>query len=665
MVTTHKRPLAHPVSKMETLLGVDKRSLAVFRVLVGIVGLYDIIERWPDAKAHYSDEGIMPRSIVIDHYWNNGWFSFHLISGAVPFIKLTFILNLLVCFFVTIGYKTRLSMFMNWLFIISMQSRNNIVGHGGDVYMRVIVFFAIFVPTGAVWSIDSAFKRNVLRRENKKFATMSFASFAIITQVYFLYVFSYLHKTGDEWRVDYTATFFALQLDYFRTSFADILLQFPNFLKLMTFCVLYFEGYGPLLCMSPFWTAPLKTLGALLFLMMHIGFAVFMKLGIFSPICAAGSILLIPSYFWDRLTERVRSKERCDIHLYYNGRYGYIMAGLASTFLLLPDVEVGPAPIAMEEEATQCEDDGATKEEFVMPILNWVIVKDHKGIRHVGFKAFISILKASPIAWPLAKIMEIGAVQTNGKRLLDFIERITVKINEDILVTKPVSPMLSYDNSTYPDLSSMGPDEATTHYYRRLNRKVRFLKITRKALFNVIALFAIILALTWNCTTVDTGLPIALPEDYHWVVFFIRIDQMWSMFSPRPPSVHWWYTFEAELDDGSQTEIWNNQQLFHWKGNPAPYSRDKPNPYPDCIGNHRWFKIYENLNTGTGYEIVRLGMGRWVCREWNRLHPLDKRIHKFNIVYRNEKQNLDNTRTLLNDVVLWSHVCYDKQPPIV
>ncbi|EGG22493.1 hypothetical protein DFA_04621 [Cavenderia fasciculata] len=680
MVLTHgKKTISVPVSKLETILGVDKRALAVFRFFVGFIGMVDILERWPDIKAHYSDEGFLPRAVVADNYWNTNWFSFHLMSGAVPFMQFLFLVNIVICFSVMIGYRSRLSMFLHYIFVLSLQARNNIVGHGGDVYMRVISYFAFFLPIGSVWSIDSAFKRNVLRRETKKYNITNFASFAIILQIFFLYVFSYVHKTGDEWRKDYTATYFALQLDYFRTFAAEFALNFPVLLKFMTVGVLYYEGFGILLCLSPVWTAPLKIIGALGFFMLHVGFGLFMRLGIFSPICATGSLLLFPTYLWDKIMDRVRTKERCDFQIYYNGRPGYIMAALASTFFLLPEVEVGPAPSSSDEKESRLMDGAASESiDIGTPHGNWIITKDHKGIRHTGVKALASICRASPLLWPISRVLEIRMVQYYLKKSVDFVERTVNKVRDEILVVRPQSPSLETNNHhqqhyyqnnhhQYPVLESIGgsvPDEATNHYYRRLNRKVRFIKMSKHAFFNVVALASILLALGWNCNTVDCGLPIGLPPQLNWVLFSLRLDQMWSMFSPRPPAIHWWYTFEGELDDGTQMEMWNNEGLFTWKGNPAPYSREKPYPYAPCIGNHRWFKVYENMNTGGGYELIRLGMGRWVCREWNLRHQGNERLHKFNIVYRNEKQHLDGTRSPLNDIVLWSHVCYEK-PAIV
>ncbi|EGC29606.1 hypothetical protein DICPUDRAFT_158792 [Dictyostelium purpureum] len=735
-IVNKKQPTTS-VSKFQTLFGVDKRSLALFRVCVGIVGLYDLIERWVDIKAHYSDEGIVPRSMVTDNFWNKSWYSFHLMTGSVEGIQFLFLINILICFLLLVGYRSRLMMFLHYTFVLSLQARNNIVGHGGDVYMRVISFFGMLLPIGSVFSIDSAFKKPVLRRENKKFAIVNFATFAIILQIIFLYSFSYVHKTGDEWRVDYTASYYALQLDYFRTFLVDYIIEFPSLLTAMTFGVLYYEGFGFVLLFIPFFTAQIRSLGALGFTMLHIGFGAFMRLGIFSPICASGTLLLYPTWLWDNIFNRLRTRERTDFKIYYSGKYGYYITGLVSTFLLFPEVEISPTPTFIDEESFIQTNNGLNNiinnnnnaadsydhmdqpkiQHDSIPLCvqssshlnNWIITRDYRGNKFTGYNALVSIVRASPLLFLFTRLFENRFVSSYGKKVVSFTEKAIVKINDDILVLKPDNPLF-YNNNINNDItinneniytnsnitliknisqtinsdsdgecslinsppngaansnytllkSEMINEEIVNHqqYQRKLNRRRKIVKLSRNAFFNIFAIMGIIFALGWNCANTTCPIP-SLPPSIHWLVFLTRVDQMWSMFSPRPPNQHWWYTFEGTLDNGDRVELWNNDGLFTWEPNYEPYTRDKPNPYPSCIGNHRWFKVYENLNNGAGYELIRLGLGKWICREYNARH-FDNRLWKFNIIYRNELQHLNNTRSLLPDQNLWSHICYNK-----
>jgi hypothetical protein len=74
-----------------------------------------------------------------------------------------------------------------------------------------------------------------------------------------MYISSYLHKTGQEWYPLGTATYWALGLDFFRTSVGDMVLLLPHWaLKYLTWAVLFWEGYGPLLFFSPIYTGMLR-----------------------------------------------------------------------------------------------------------------------------------------------------------------------------------------------------------------------------------------------------------------------------------------------------------------------------------------------------------------------------------------------------------------------
>jgi hypothetical protein len=48
--------------KFKELVGLDKRSLALFRVFIALTTLYDLADRARDIQAHYTDDGVFPRS---------------------------------------------------------------------------------------------------------------------------------------------------------------------------------------------------------------------------------------------------------------------------------------------------------------------------------------------------------------------------------------------------------------------------------------------------------------------------------------------------------------------------------------------------------------------------------------------------------------------------
>jgi len=60
---------------------LDTRSLAFYRVVMGLTVIGDLIDRGRDLIMHYSDDGVAPRILVADRVPSEAY-SLHLLSGA-------------------------------------------------------------------------------------------------------------------------------------------------------------------------------------------------------------------------------------------------------------------------------------------------------------------------------------------------------------------------------------------------------------------------------------------------------------------------------------------------------------------------------------------------------------------------------------------------------
>ena len=54
---------------------------------------------------------------------------------------------------------------MTWFMTTSLQTRNYFVGHSGDTYLRLMLFWAIFMPLGEHFSLDRIRLGNSFSRE--------------------------------------------------------------------------------------------------------------------------------------------------------------------------------------------------------------------------------------------------------------------------------------------------------------------------------------------------------------------------------------------------------------------------------------------------------------------------------------------------------------------
>jgi hypothetical protein len=110
--------------KIQEIFGLDLRSLALFRIGLAWVILTDLILRFDDIKTFYSDEGVLPRSALIEQFINPWYWSIHLISGQ-PFVQaLLFGLAIFLAFLLLIGYRTRLVTIAVWAMTVSVHNRN-------------------------------------------------------------------------------------------------------------------------------------------------------------------------------------------------------------------------------------------------------------------------------------------------------------------------------------------------------------------------------------------------------------------------------------------------------------------------------------------------------------------------------------------------------------
>ena len=80
---------------------------------------------------------------------------------------------------------------------MSVQARNFMVGHGGDVVLRMYLFWSIFMPLGDCYSLDSILN-NKSNDKKKVYIVFNVATVALQLQICFLYGFSAIHKTGTQ-----------------------------------------------------------------------------------------------------------------------------------------------------------------------------------------------------------------------------------------------------------------------------------------------------------------------------------------------------------------------------------------------------------------------------------------------------------------------------------
>ncbi len=281
------------------VFGLDLRSLALFRVALAVVVLGDLVVRAGDLRTFYSDDGVLPRALVVERLWHPGYFSFHLASGATWFEGLLFVVAAAFAVCLAVGFRTRVATIASWALLVSLQNRNAEVLSSADVLLRVLLFWAMFLPLGARGSFDA--RRGTSDGSSNRDALVASAgTVALLVQTASVYVFAGLMKLEDgTWR-DGTGLVYAMRAPEFATWFSLRASGDVAFWSSIGRAVPYVEILAPLLLFSPIRPSLCKGLAVVIFFAFHAGIALFMSIGLFVPVSLAMWLAFVPSPAWER-----------------------------------------------------------------------------------------------------------------------------------------------------------------------------------------------------------------------------------------------------------------------------------------------------------------------------------------------------------------------------
>lgn len=292
-------------------IDLDLRSLALVRMAVAVILFLDTAVRSTDITAMYTDFGSLSRTALLELGWNQHWFSLHMATGHWAGIAALMVIQLLLAVGLLVGWRTRVMTFWSWLLLISIHSRNPMVLNGGDIYLRVVLFWMLFLPWGEIWSWDARAGKSDTRWWTPAVAASgkavrSLAGLAVLLQIASVYWFAALARNDPSWTTSYTAAGLALMLDCFITPFGVFFRStFWDWLPTVTFLVIMWEFYGPFLFLFPFDRGQFRTFAVFGIVAMHACFGACLELGLFAWIGGTLPLLLLPAWFWESPARRL------------------------------------------------------------------------------------------------------------------------------------------------------------------------------------------------------------------------------------------------------------------------------------------------------------------------------------------------------------------------
>jgi predicted DCC family thiol-disulfide oxidoreductase YuxK len=328
-----------------------------------------------------------------------------------------------------------------------------------------------------------------------------------------------------------------------------------------------------------------------------------MQLGFFPYLDIAALALFLPSWFWDRvLLPWMKTRRRTGLRLYYDADCGFCKRSIfvLHQFLLFPEA---PVLTAQSDPAVH---------KLMREANSWVVV-DAQGRPRTRFDAFLAMLEASPLFWPLAPVLWLP-------------------------------PLFALGSSAYGAVASHRPLAG------RLTGFLSFrpLKTGTPAWAQVVAALALAYCAALNVSSLkpDFWKP---PAALHCVGHALYLDQHWRMFSPRPLEDDGWYVVIGTLADGTETDLLRD----------GPVRWEKPASVADTYPNHRWRKYLANLAQAKRDRSYREAYARYLARDWKRRHPeapAERQLERIEIWFMLEKTLPDGVAEP-KPMRLWRHYC--------
>jgi len=289
---------------LKNWLYVDTRTLALFRIVFGVVGLIDVLRRFPMIDVFYSDAGMNFRRQVTSKYSIKYFTLLEYVQGTAE-VHFFFILAAICFFFLIIGYYTRIFQFLAAIGLISIHNAAVILENGGDMVFNNYLIWTLFLPLGTSWSVDSIRKSLKKQPENdsndlnqaknvESTQIFHFAYLACLVQLSLIYFYTTINKTGAMWS-DGTAVYYMYQLETFLTPVGEWIAQYVGhgMSSIMILSTLPAQMYASFAILCPVLQPWLRRIALVIFIGFHGVLAISVHIGLFSWVMLAVLIFLL------------------------------------------------------------------------------------------------------------------------------------------------------------------------------------------------------------------------------------------------------------------------------------------------------------------------------------------------------------------------------------
>lgn len=593
-------PISGSPSLLQKVFGIDLRSLALFRVLLGAVLMCVLAGNFRDLGALYTDGGVAPRSWVME-LGNSTRISLYFLNGSLLFAAILLGIQTIAAWMLMLGWRTRLASIVSFILWASLMSRNPAALTPADSMIAGLLFWGMFLPLGARYSVDNALAADRSPVQNQ---TLSWASAGLLVQTVSPCFFSTLAAYTAVQPHESLTLYYALNLDQYANAAGHWLLSFPQLIATLSRLFFGLSLIAPLLIFSPLFTQATRLLALLGLLCVQVFVLMFLDAGALPWSCIAALCVLPGASAWEWLKQHDEQRNAGTLHIYYDRDHSFsrAMCLLLQEFLILPRAQIAEA---QETPRTRS---------LMQANHSWVVL-DAADQATMKWPALVTLLKRSPAWGWLARLLGAGFWEKPGNALYDGLARHRTRL--DHLSTR----LLSHS------MSNAEPGK----FWRYLSA----------------VMLAVILL--WSFSGVR-WLPRQAGEQLAPVLEILNLDQAWTLYSISTLENDGWLMAPARLADGSELDA-----LRPDHGAP---DFSKPEHAIIAADGLRWIHYRNRLWQEDSVSQRRL-YARYLCRVWNAAHADDagKQMTQLSFIYMLERTPLPGPSPQIEQRVLSSHEC--------
>jgi predicted DCC family thiol-disulfide oxidoreductase YuxK len=495
----------------------DLRSLALMRILLGLLLVGDLLPRIAQVDALYSNDGVLTNHYALFRPLAPYQFSFYFAVSSTRDVTVVFLLTLVVYLLFTAGYRTRLFHILSFVCVTSLHARNLLAELPSDALLHVWMAWSLFLPLGARFSVDRL--RTSLRERREKspgelnerplapFSVTSVAALGVVLQLSAVHIAAAIRQSGPTWS-DGTAFHYALHHNLWATSAGAWLGKTVSLdsLKQLTGAYRMSEIALGVLTLLPLVWVRRATL--LLLVLFHVISRALFRVGPYDLAVLAAAPILISTRDWAAMRAWYARRKRALI-VYFDADCGICL--MICRWLVRFD--------GLERLTFAANTSDAAPPEVKAAAAETVVVREEKGGRtFMKSRALAAIFASLPFGAPASLLLRAPG-----------IAQLTDAVYERIAKNRAaISVWLGFQACGVPQAHSAARVPRASPW-RNIARTV--VTVRELAAAGFLGLCGVAL---WHGILPEHKAP-NLAEPVVAAISYPRIAQKWGLFTPDPP----------------------------------------------------------------------------------------------------------------------------------